>query len=221
MTTTDSNEIDPIEKLVTDYLLYLDGEGERPDLAHIPQGDRAEAAARLHLLDGLRTASVEAPAGAADRTARTLGFDRVGGRIAVSGPQLKRARDAKGMSLKDIAEAATAAGAPTRTADLLRAESATSTPLDQELVTVLVAILNTSVDAIEDDLAEDMTATRTFLDGPRFESMIADWSSEHDWELEQTRTIVRDRALATQYRAKDITEDQIADLIRAILRSLE
>lgn len=221
MTTTDNNENDPIEQLVTEYLLYLDGEGERPELADIPHAARAEAAARLHLLDGLRAASVEAPPGAAERIARMLGFDRAGGRIAVSGPQLKRARDAKGMRLKDIAEGATAAGVPTRTADLLRVESATSTSLDQELVTVLVAILNTSVYAIEDDFAEEITAMRTFLDGPRFEGMIADWSSEHDREIEQTRTIVRDRALATQYRAKDITEDQIADLIRAILRSLE
>lgn len=221
MTTTDRHENDPIEQLVTEYLLYLDGEGERPELDDIPYAARAEAAARLHLLDGLRAASVEAPPGAADRIARTLGFDRAGGRIAVSGPSLKRARDAKGMTLKDIAAAATAAGTPTRTADLLRVESAPSTPLDQELATVLVAILNTSVDAVEDDFPEDMTAMRTFLDGPRFEAMIADWSSEHGREVDHTRTTVRDRALATQYRAKDITEDQIVDLIRAILRSLE
>lgn len=221
MTTTDSNQNDPIEQLVTEYLLHLDGEGERPELADIPHAARAEAAARLHLLDGLRAASVEAPPGAADRIARTLGFDRAGGRIAVSGPRLKRARDAKGMTLKAIASAATSAGTPTRTADLLRVESATSTPVDQELVTVLVAILNTSVDAIEDEFADEVTAMRTFLDGPRFEAMIADWSSERGRDIDQTRTVVRDRALAAQYRAKDITEDQIADLIRAILWSLE
>lgn len=89
------------------------------------------------------------------------------------------------------------------------------------MVVILVAILNTSVDAVEDAFSEEMTAMHTFLDGPRFEAMIADWSSEFGRDIDQTRTIVRDGALATQYRAKDITEDQIADLIRAILRSLE
>lgn len=221
MTTTDNNDHDRIDRFIASYLLHLDGEADRPDLGDLPEEDRAEAAARIDLLDGLRSTAVEAPAGAAGRIARTLGLDRAGSRISVSGPRLKRARDARGLTLKDIAAAATNAGTPIRTADLLRIESATTTPVDQQIVTVLVAILDISVDDVEDDFATEVSAMRAFLDGPEFDDIVAGWAAEHGRDLEATRATVRDRALALQFRAEDTTTEQLADMVRAILRSLE
>ena len=216
MTTNDDNAI---QSFISSYLLYLDGEGQQPDLEELDPDDRAEAAARVRLLDAVRPSP--SPEGALDRIARQFGFDRAGTRITVSGARFKAARQRRKLDLKTIAGAATAAGAPIRTNDLLNLETKGDMPLDQEVVSVLVAILDTTLAEIESDFTDEMNTARAFLAGPRFDELLAGWLADNDYDPNELRRVVSDRVLATHLRAEDVVEAQLVELVRAILRSLE
>lgn len=216
MTTNDDTTI---ETFISSYLLYLDGEGPEPDLEDLAPGDRAEAAARTRLLDAARPTPT--PEGALDRIAHQFGLDRAGIRVTVSGKKFKAARRRRNLDLKAIAAAATAAGAPIRTNDLLNLETKGDMPLDQEVVSVLVAILETTLAAIESDFTDEMNTVRAFLASPRFDELLAEWLAENDYDPDELRREVTDRVLATNLRADDVAEAQLVELLRAILRSLE
>lgn len=220
MTSHDDTK-DPIEAYITSYLLYLDGDGERPDLSDLEAAEREEVSARIRLLDVARGDRSEATTGAMNRIAKRFGFDRTGTRIAISGARFKAVRQQSQRDLKGIAAAATAAGAPIRTSDLLKVENARATLLDQELVSVLVAVLRTSLAAIEGESTDDASVVHTFLAGPLFSQLIAEWAGAGDLDPDDVRNTVTGRVLATHYRAEDIAEKQLVDLVRAILRSLE
>lgn len=221
MTSADHPLPNPLDRFIHDYMLFLDGEGDRPDVDDLDVELRVEARSRIRLLNVLRRGHDELPAGAADRIALRFGFDRSGTRINISGPKFKRARKRACLELKDIAAATVAAGAPIKTNNLLRIEMAKSTPVEQPIVTALVAILHISVDDIQEDLGDDVSTVRAKLASPRFEQMITDWSAEHGRDIRETRSFVHAQVLATKYRQKDVTEDHLADIVRAILLSLE
>lgn len=216
MTTNDNTTL---EAFITSYLLYLDGEGPQPDLDELDSENRAEAAARVRLLEAARPTTL--PAGALDRISRQFGFDRAGARISVSGKKFKAARDRRQLDLKTIAAASTAAGAPIRSNQLLTLETSGEMEFDQELVSVLVAILETSVEAIESDFASELDAVRAFLAGPRFEELLQEWLTENPYDPAELHREVSDRVLATHLRAEDVVEAQLVELVRAILRSFE
>jgi hypothetical protein len=216
MTTNDTTEM---EAFITAYLLYLDGEGPQPDLDDLAAEDRAEAAARVRLLEAVLPTT--ASDGAFDRIAQQFGFDRAGTRITVSGKKFKAARQRQNLDIKTIAATATAAGAPIRTNDLLNLETKGDMQLDQETVSVLVAILNTTVDAIESDFTDEMNAVHAFLASPRFDELLQEWLAENDYDPVELRREVSGRVLATHLRADDVAEEQLVELVRAILRSFE
>lgn len=217
MTTNYDNT--SIEAFITSYVLYLDGEGPRPELDDLDSADRPEAAARVRLLEAARP--VAPPEGALDRIARQFGFDRAGARITVSGKKFKAARVRSKLDLKAIAAASTEAGMPIRSNDLLTLETKGEMDFDQELVSVLVAILGTTVEAIESDFTTEMDAVRAFLASPRFDRLLQEWLAEHTYDPAELRREVSDRVLATQLRAEDVVEAQLVELVRAILRSFE
>lgn len=221
MTPNDQPNPAPIEMFIHDYMLFLDGARDEPLVKELPAGDRREAQARIRLLEATMAAGAEAPAGAFERIALRFGFDRAGTTIVVSGPKLKGARRRAGLELKQVSAAMAAAATPIRTGDLLHIETAATTPVDQPVVTALVAILGTTVDDIEAEFDDDVNEMRAMLNSPRFEQMIAEWASDHGRDVPEIRTIVYRQVLATKYRAEGVNEDQLADLVRAILRSLE
>lgn len=216
--TTPSDE-QRLDDIITAYILFLDGEGPRPDLDRLTPEDRDEAAARIQLLDA--AAASQTPAGAVDRLARTFGFDRQGTRITLSGPKFKRARQQRNLELKTIAADAAAAGAAIRTSDLLRLETSDGIPFDQETVTILVAILDTSLEEIESDFDHDMSQVQAFLNSSAFDAVLEEWLAEHDRDPVEIREQVTDRILAARFRAADVTEEQLLDFVRAILRTFE
>lgn len=216
MTTNDNTAM---EAFITSYLLYLDGEGPQPNLDDLAADERAEAAARAWLLEAVRP--TPATEGAFDRIARQFGFDRPGTRITVSAKKFKAARQRRKLDLKTIAATATAAGTSIRTNDLLNLEIKGDMQLDQEVVSVLVAILNTTVTAIESDFTEETNVVSAFLASARFDELVQEWLAENDHDPVELRREVSHRVLATHRRADDVTEAQLVELVRAILRSFE
>lgn len=217
-TNRDNNQVDDF---VTAYLVYIDGEGDRPDSSALSESERREAAARIRIHQAAQAAAYEPPVGAMDRLAQKFGFDRAGSRITVSGRKLKAARIRKSLDLRALAAAATAAGVPTRTSDLLRIETAEAVEVEQPLVTVLVAILETDVAMLEEAFDKQMDAVRRFLGGPLFDELVRTWAAEHECDLEETRQTVVDGVLALHLRAEDVAEAQLADFVRAFLRRME
>jgi hypothetical protein len=221
MTPTDHPQPDPVEMFIHDYMLFLDGEGPRPQLSALDPDTRAEVAARLRILRAARTTAAPAPDGARERIALRFGFARAGLPIPISGSKLKSARRRAGLELKQISAALAAAGTPMRTSDLLHVETADTTPIDQPVVTTLVAILGTSVMSLEADFSAEMADMRVMLASPRFEQIIAEWAGEHARDVSEIRQVVHRQALAAKFRAEGISEEQLADIVQAILRSLE
>ena len=157
--------------------------------------------------------------GAVDRISRSLGFDRAGTRITLSGARFKRRRQDLGLDLKTIAAQATAAGVTVRTSDLLKLETAGALPFEQEVATVLVAILDTTLENIEDEFEREMTTVQAFLNGPRFEEVLAGWLDEHaNQDPREVRAYVTDGVLAANFRAEDVSEEHLVDFVRALLR---
>jgi hypothetical protein len=221
MTPSDHPHPDRVETFLRDYMLFLDGEGPRPLLSALDPGAQADAAAQLRILEAARAAAAPVPDGARERIARRYGFDRPGLPIPISGPKLKSARRRAGLDLKQISAALAAAGTPMRTNELLHIETAATTPIDQPVVTTLVAILGTSVSSLEADVSAEVADMRAMLASPRFEQMIAELAAEHARDVYEIRQVVHRQALAAKFRAEGLSAEQLAEIVQAILRSLE
>lgn len=219
--TIDPEDLDPIEKYIHDYMLFRDGIAERPSLDDLHGDDRREAAARVRILEATDPSTAVVAPGAANRLASAFGFDRVGTPIAISGRKLKAARRRAGLELKDVAAAVAAAGAAVRTAELLHVETADTATLDQAIVTRLVAVLGVTVAEIEGEFDEQVNEMRALLASPRFERVIAGWAVDHRRDVSEVRDRVHEQVLAAKYRAEAINEDQLLDIVRAILGRLE
>ena len=214
-----TDDIDPLDDFIHAVLQHRGGDGPEPQLADLDPSLRPEAAARLRILNAART-PVLAPAGATDRLARRFGFDRAGTAITVSGARVKAARKAAGLELKDVAAAIAAAGAPVKTSELLNVEQAKSTALDQKVVTRLVAVLGVPLDQIEESFSDQVDRLAALLETPRFAALIADWANEHNRDHGEVRNDVHRQLSGARYRAESVSEDQLFDIVKAILDTM-
>ncbi len=218
MTTPDHDRSDPVEDYIAAYVTHLDGEGPHPDLDDLDDEDRDEAAAQVELLETARASAVDHDV--LERIAQRFGFDRPNERIGVSGSKLKAARSRQGVSLGDIASAATAAGVSVRPAELLKIETGSGAALTQEVVTFLAAFLETTVPELEDD-SDELNQAQTFLYSDVFNDLIATWCLEHGRDEAAVREHVSDAVLDSSRRAEDLTEAQLIEFVEAMLRQLE
>ncbi len=208
-----------LEAVVDEYLRYRDGDGPLPDLSMLPGRLRSEALARFQLLDALW--GVEAQLPDDDPVARRFGFDRMGENIAINGRRVASIRKARNMDLKELGEMVASAGGKITPGDLFRLEQSSSTVLPQPTVSAFVAALGSSIAELEATAEVKPDTVRTFLDGAVFNNLVTSWATEHNQEFHVVRPVVRDRVLAGQFRASDVTNEQLADIVRAILKSLE
>ncbi len=214
-----SNIDDQLEPIIDAYIRHLEGDGPAPDLTSLPDDLRQEAQDRIALLEATWGTRLEPPAD--DPVSRRFGFDRVGRDIAVDGRRVAALRKAAGYDLGELLSRATAAGGDISAGALFRLEQTASTPLAQPTASALVAALSTTLADIEatDDI--DLGAVRAFLDGPEVYDLIDGWAAEHRRERDEVRRVVEERVLSAQYRAEDVTVDQLTAIVRTILDSLE
>lgn len=214
-----SNIDEQLEPIIDAHLRHLEGDGPAPDLTSLPDDLRQEAQTRVTLLEATWGTRLEPPAD--DPVARRFGFDRVGQDIAVDGRRVAAIRKAAGYDLGELLLRATAAGGNINAGALFRLEQSASTPLAQPTASALVAALSTTLAEIQAAADIDLGAVRAFLDSPEVYLLIDSWAVEHRWERDEVRTVVEERVLAVQYRADDVTVDQLTAIVRAILDSLE
>jgi hypothetical protein len=115
----------------------------------------------------------------------------------------------------------TAAGGNITAGSLFRLEQNRSATVPQPVASAIVAALHTTLEQLE---AADSSATdpvRLFLSGPRFADLIDDWAGRFGGQHDELRALVTSKVLAVQYRAEDISDDHLAEIVQAILDSLE
>ena len=205
--------------IVEEYLRYRDGDGPKPDLSGLPDGLRSEARARFQFLDALWGEDIQPPSD--DPVARRFGFDRVGEDIAINGRRVASIRKARNMDLKQLRMSVLNAGGSIAPGDLFRLEQSTSTLLPQPTVSAFVAALGSSISELRAIAEVEKNTVRTFLDGPTFDNIVAVWAADHSRDVQAIRPVVQERVLTAQYRASEVTIEQLADITRAILDSLE
>jgi hypothetical protein len=214
-----SNIDDQLEPIIDAHLRHLEGDGPAPDLTSLPDDLRQEVQARVALLEATWGTRLEPPAD--DAVARRFGFDRAGQDIAVDGRRVAALRKAAGYDLGELLSRVAAAGGEINAGALFRLEQSSSTPLAQPTASALVAALSTTLADIEAAADLDLGAVRAFLDSPEFYGIVDSWAAEHRRERDEVRSLVEERVLAVQYRAEDVTVDQLMAIVRAILDALE
>jgi hypothetical protein len=214
-----SNFDDQLDSIIDAHLRYLEGDGPAPDLASLPEDLREEAEARVALFDAMWGAQVEPPVD--DPVARRFGFDRAGEDIALDGHRVSALRKAAGYDLGELLARVTSAGGDINAGALFRLEQSASSLVAQPTASALVAALSTALADIEASTDIDSGAVRAFLDSPEFYELIDSWAADHHLERDEVCTVVTDRVLAAQYRAEDVTVEQLTAIVRAILDTLE
>lgn len=208
-----------LDVVVDDYLRYRDGDGPMPDLSGLPDRLRSEALARFQFLDALWGEGVQPPSD--DPVARRLGFDRLGEDIAINGLRVASIRKARDMDLKQLRMSVLNAGGSITPGDLFRLEQSSSTVLPQPTVSAFVAALGSSIAELKATAEVERDIVRVFLDGPTFNNLVAVWAAEQSRDVQAIRPVVQERVLAAQYRASEVTIEQLVEITRAILDSLE
>lgn len=214
-----SNIDDQLDPIIDAHLRHLEGDGSAPDLTALPDDLREEAQARVALLDAMWGAQIIPPDD--DPVARRFGFDRAGETIAIDGHRVAALRKTAGLNLAELLARVTAAGGDIVIGALFRLEQSDSTPLNQPTASALVAALDTTLAAIQASAGIDLGAARAFLDSPAFYDLVDTWAAEHQRERDQVRSVVKERVLALQYRAEDLTTDHLSAIVETILDSLE
>jgi hypothetical protein len=212
---------DELDNIIDAYLTYLDGAGPAPDLGALPDALREEARARLQLIDAMWGADSDEPPPANDPVVRRFGFDRAGQDIAVNGRRVASLRKAAGLDFKALLARIRAAGGAIAPAALLQLEQSPSTLVSQPTASALVAALDTTLSEIEAAVQPEGHAVRAFLDSPAFDELVGSWAAEHGHSMAQVRPVVVQRVLASNFRADEVTVEHVADIVRAVLASLE
>ncbi len=210
---------DQLDVIIDAHLRHLEGDGAAPDLTTLPDDIREEAQARLALLEAVWGAQVEPPVD--DPVARRFGFDRASESIAIDGRRIATLRKSAGLNLAELLTLITTAGGTINAGDLFRLEQNSSSNVDQPTASALAAALGTPLADIEAVGQVDMGVVRAFLDSPAFHQMIDAWAAEHGVNSERAQRTVTERVLAAQYRAAGVTVDQLLEIVRAILDTLE
>jgi hypothetical protein len=217
MTTDDARLAQAIEA----FIQHLETGSPEPDLSDLPADLRAEAKARMQLLSAMDGALSGAPEPRLSRAAAALGFDRPDQDIVISGSLLKRQRMDSRRNVGEIADMVRSMGVALTNARLMHLEMAPATPLPQPLVSALAAALDTDVSEIEASADAQVSALRAFLDSPRVADIISTWAAEHDRETQGVAEDVRRQLTGANFRAEDVTFDQLLELLTAILRRME
>ncbi len=212
---------DQFDDLIEGFLTYLDGEGPPPDLTDLPRDVRSEAEARFEMLRAAHGVLAGSSGSGASRIAARFGLDRAGQQIEIAGAKVKRVRMSKKLQLADVAQGIQKSGVDFTSARLFRIETAAALPVDQPIVTALVAVLNCSVADLETVDTSDLSPVQAFIDSAEFLDLIATWAAEHDLDAQTTARRAGDQLLAAHYRAQDVTHEQLREILRAILRKLD
>lgn len=212
---------DAFTKIIEAQLAHLEGTGPPARLDDLPEPLRSEARARITMLNAMWGAKRPAPTPGNDPIARRFGFERAGQSLSVDGKKVRRLRQAAKIELKEFALMVNTAGGAITTAELLRLEQAASTRVQQRTASALAAALKSPLAAFEADSTAGEHAFRAFLDSPQFDEMLFAWATENSADAEATRTVVESRLLSAQFRAEGVSNDQLEEAVRAILRSLE
>lgn len=214
------NTEDQLDVIIGVHLRYLEGDGPAPDFTTLAPELRNEAQARVQVLEAAWGASIEVPT--EDPVARRFGFDRSGQVIAIDGRRIAQLRKAARMDLNVLLGLITAAGGEISAGNLFRVEQNRAATVSQPVASAIVAALHTTLAEIETtDGGPESDPMRVFLSGPRFSDIIDDWARRFSRQVDEVRSLVAGRALAAQYRAEDVTDDHLAEIVRAILASLE
>lgn len=214
-----SNIDDQLDAIIDAHLRYLEGDGPAPDLAALAPEVRDEAYARVRLLEASWGAVVEVPA--EDPVARRFGFDLAGQEITIDGRRVAQFRKAASMDLDVLLSLVTAAGGDITAGNLFRLEQNGSATVTQPVASAIVAALHTTLAELEAVATPATDPVRLFLSGPRFADTIDDWAGRFGRQSSQVRAVVTGRVLALQYRAEDVSDDHLTEVVQAILDSLE
>lgn len=212
---------DQLDDVVEAFLAHLAGEGPPPDLTNLSSNVRSEAEARFEMLRASHGALVGSSDSGQARIAARYGLDRAGQQIEITGAKVKRVRMSKRLQLADLALAVQKSGVELSSAQLFRIETAAALPLDQPIVTALVAALNCSVADLETVDTSDLSQVRAFIDSAEFHDLIARWAAEHGLDAGTAARRAGEQLLAAHYRAQDVTREQLRDILQAILRKLD
>jgi hypothetical protein len=175
---TNASPDDRVLDFVDRYLAYLTGADDEPDITLLDEPQRAAALQQLRALELLdEPEPYQMPPIEDDPVAKRFGFDRTEPTIAISTAALKEAASSAGVPFSELAQRLTAAGRPTRPAELLRLTNTASADVERDLAARFAAILHTTVG--------DLEAVGSGRGAPTFDDYLA---------LEEARALIEELA---------------------------
>lgn len=216
------SDISEIDDIIEEYLRYLDGHGDRPNLDGLSPEDRAVAAERIELIDALRLPPLPDPED--DPIARALGFDRPNEIFVVNGRTIAARRSEIGLKVSQLVKMITNAGGTITRQALFRLEQDTAAEIDQPLASALAAALEVPISRFEIPHMAGQRPNRIqqIMEMPSAREEIFGWAKLHGRDVVSTRRLVQQRLSATRFRADDeLDEPSALELVRAVLAALE
>jgi transcriptional regulator with XRE-family HTH domain len=215
---TDYDGTDELDEFIHAYISYLDGDAARPPVEALPAHLRAEATARARLLDA-SWGALAADLPENDPIATRFGFDQPADTVPIAGAALRRARKKANLDLAQLAEATGGAGIRVSSYELLEIESSDVTRVKGDLAATLVAVLGAPITDLE-PASPRRANLGPRLESPWFSELVDDWARSHDRDPGWARNEARRRLLATQFRADDVDDEQLREILAAILHTL-
>jgi hypothetical protein len=125
------------------------------------------------------------------------------------------------MDLDMLLSLVTAAGGDITPADLFRLEQRSSASVSQPTASAIVAALHATLADIEPAPSTEAGRVDSFLSSLRFADLIDDWANRHGRPTSEVRAAVTRQVLAVQYRADDVTDEHLVEIVQTILDSLD
>ncbi len=203
--------------LYEDYLAYLDGEQDEPDLSSVPPDVREKLLNAFETLRDDYGVLAQLPDIVDDPVFAALGFDRVGSDVEIDGSKLRAVRKGSGLEYPEIARRVKNAGSDLTVRDLFRLERQTATPLPQVDATALVVALHVSLADLESTGAQ-VGRMREFLASDVFDTAIRRWCEDTGADFASSTRRARNELLTANFRGGDHTDfSDLAELLQALL----
>lgn len=208
-----------IEEWLDRYIDYLAGATPKvPSLIDLDANDRPEARRMAATVSELWGRNASPLTTGPSVVAAALGFDQIDNDVSIAGPRLKSARRSAGFTVSALSRELCALGWSVTAAELGEFETGKRLDVPGSSIPLLVALLDL-------DATQLIQGSTVPVDGllavDRVRAVIKATSERLSLTLDEVTLYLRPRLAAAQYRKRDSQEDDLVEIVEAILDGME
>ncbi|WP_319446897.1 MULTISPECIES: hypothetical protein [unclassified Mycobacterium] len=213
---------DDYDRALENFLDHKMRQDREAIIANWSENDRAEFLSLIDIADLIWEAGHEAPALDADPIAAMLGLIP-DPQVSLDSRALSRARKRARLKPSDIAERLMAHGWNVGVRDVFRWEVQSAMDVSPALIRAIADVIGAKSEQLIADqrTPEELHATLSISQSPRFESLVSRWSRLQGMSHALASSALQSRMLATVHRGDRPNEEQMLRSLDALITALE